>query len=56
MLNRFFRRNKPKPIVYGHNPDHDPIYITHAEDDSLAEDEMIIHTTIDPNSIKKETT
>lgn len=36
------------------NTDTDPIYITHAEDSSLDDDEMIIHTTIDPTSIKKD--
>lgn len=36
------------------DPDTDPIPITHAQDPSLAEDEMILHTTIDPQSIKKE--
>lgn len=49
MLRRIFRR-KAQP-----NPDTDPIAITHTQDPSLDEDEMILHTTIDPDSvIKKE--
>lgn len=36
------------------NPDTDPIYVTHDQDPSLAEDEMIMHTIIDPNSINQE--
>lgn len=49
---RFMRRKQflPKP-----NPETDPIYVTHSEDPSLDEDEMIIHTFVDPNSIKKDT-
>lgn len=43
-----FKRRKPKP-----NPDTDPIPITHGQDPSLDEDEMILHTTIDPQSINK---
>ena len=35
------------------NPDTDPIAITHAQDPSLDEDEMILHTTIEPKSIKE---
>lgn len=34
------------------DPDTDPIAITHEQDPSLDEDEMIIHTTIDPESIR----
>lgn len=34
------------------NPDTDPIAVTHEQDPSLDEDEMILHTTIDPDSIK----
>lgn len=36
--------NGPEP-----DPDTDPIAITHEQDDSLEEDEMIIHTMIEPN-------
>lgn len=45
----FFRKKQVK-----NNPDTDPIAVTHEQDPSLDEDEMILHTTIDPNSIKKE--
>lgn len=41
-----FRRKK-----FVANPDTDPIAITHEQDPSLEEDEMILHTTIDPDSI-----
>jgi hypothetical protein len=47
MKNPFKRR---RPV---RNPDTDPIVITHKQDPSLAEDEMIIHTTIDPDSVGK---
>lgn len=33
------------------DPDNDPIAITHEQDPSLDDDEMILHTTIDPQSI-----
>ena len=33
------------------DPDTDPIYVTHSEDPSLDEDEMIIHTMVDPKSV-----
>ena len=49
-----FKNPKAEPNIQL-DPDTDPIYVTHAEDESLDEDEMIIHTTIDPKSIKKET-
>lgn len=52
MRNPFRRSYKGLPVA---NPDTDPIYVTHTEDPSLDEDEMIIHTTVDPNSIKKDT-
>ena len=42
----------PKALL--DNSDTDPIYVTHAEDPSLDEDEMIIHTFVEPTSIKKE--
>lgn len=42
-----FKKRKIEP-----NPDTDPIIISHEQDPSLEEDEMIIHTTIDPDSIK----
>ena len=35
------------------NPDTDPIYVTHEQDPSLPEDAMILHTMIDPDSIKE---
>lgn len=44
-----FKRRKPK-----FDPDTDPIYVTHSQDPSLDEDEMVIHTTVDPDSIPKE--
>lgn len=47
-------RNPFKKRTSASNPDTDPIYVTHAEDPSLAEDEMIMHTFIEPDSIKKE--
>lgn len=49
MKNPFKRR-----ISTVSNPDTDPIVITHAQDPSLGEDEMIIHTFVDPSSIKHE--
>jgi len=36
------------------DPETDPIYVTQSQDPSLDEDEMIIHTFIDPNSLSKE--
>jgi hypothetical protein len=36
------------------DPDTDPIYVTHAQDPSLDDDELIMHTTIDPNSVTPE--
>lgn len=36
------------------DPDTDPIYVTHEQDESLGDDEMILHTTIDPNSLNQE--
>lgn len=41
-----FRRRKVVP-----HPDTDPIAITNQQDPSLDEDEMILYTTIDPQSI-----
>lgn len=35
------------------DPDTDPIAVTHEMDPSLDDDEMILHTTIDPESIKE---
>lgn len=35
------------------DPDNDPIAVTHDQDSSLEEDEMILHTMIDPKSITK---
>lgn len=45
-MKKRFWRHKLVP-----DPDHDPIAITHDQDPSLDEDEMILHTTIDPESI-----
>jgi hypothetical protein len=36
------------------DPDNDPIAITHEQDPSLEDDEMILYTQIDPDSINKE--
>lgn len=47
-----WKRFKKRKVVS--DPDHDPIAITHEQDPSLGEDEMILHTTIDPNSLSKE--
>ena len=47
-----FRRKKQKTPTP--DPDNDPIYISHDQDPSLDEDEMIMHTMIDPDSINKE--
>jgi hypothetical protein len=44
-----FKRRRPAS-----NPDTDPIAITHEQDPSLDEDEMILYTQIDPDSINKE--
>ena len=49
MRNPFKKRT---PVT---NSDTDPIYVTHEVDPSLDDDEMIIHTFVDPNSIKKDT-
>lgn len=47
-----FRRKKPSlPAL---DPDNDPIYISHEQDPSLDEDELVMHTMIDPDSINKE--
>lgn len=35
------------------DPDTDPIYVTSERDPSLADDEMIIHTTIEPTEDKQ---
>ena len=48
MWNPFKKRT---PVA---NPDTDPIYVTHSQDPSLDEDEMVIHTFIEPDSIAKE--
>ena len=45
-------RKRRKPVS---NPDTDPIAITHEQDPSLDEDEMILHTFIEPSSITQET-
>jgi hypothetical protein len=49
-----FKRPKAEPNIQM-DPDTDPIYVTHNEDPSLDEDEMIIHTFIEPDSTAKET-
>ena len=46
-------RNPFKKRKHVPNPDTDPIYVTHKQDPSLDEGEMILHTTIEPTSIKE---
>ena len=40
----FFKRKSKR------DPDTDPIIITHAQDDSLDEDEMIIYSTVETHN------
>lgn len=45
-----FRKKRKLPVP---DPDNDPIAITHEQDPSLDKDEMVIYTTIDPESINR---